>query len=94
MCWAAERGPEEGDKPDGVVEPVGRRADERDHDKYAPEPEDHARNRGQHLDQRAEGDRDPGRQEILSQEDRDPDPDEPSDQQGEERTIEGSERII
>ena len=43
-----------------------------------------------HLDQRAKGDCDVGRQEILRQEDRDGDADEAADQQGEKRAVKGA----
>ena len=74
-------------EPKCSLSQLARRAHEGDDDENAPQPEDDARNGGEHLDQRAKDDRQTRRQEILREEDRDRDADESADQQREKRTI-------
>ena len=73
--------PKNGIQPSVSCSQLAHRPDQRDHDEDAPQTEDHAGDRGQHLDDGPEYCGQARRQEILGQEDRDGDAEETADEQ-------------
>jgi hypothetical protein len=87
QAGTAQRGAEQRNEAELLVQPVGGGSNGRDDDEDAPQAEHDAGNGGQHFDDQPEHEGKALVQEVLREEDRHRQPEKAADQQGEERAV-------